>query len=64
MSTRFICPECGSYMFGSTQNSDGTLTRHCHGNEAWNCKFNFHQKEDEKYFHAECEHCQAETNGN
>jgi len=45
----FHCPECGSYMFGSSTNKDKTLTRHCHGNEQWQCDFSFHQSEDEKY---------------
>lgn len=47
---RFECPKCGSYMFGSTENADGTFTRQCHGNEQWRCDFEFHESEDKKYF--------------
>ena len=48
--SKFKCPECGSYMFGSSQNTDGTLTRHCHGNEKWKCNFSFNEKDDHLYF--------------
>ena len=48
--THFECPKCGSYMFGSSSNGDNTLTRNCHGNEKWQCDFEFHEKEDSKYF--------------
>ena len=46
----FECPKCGSYMFGSSSNRDNTLTRHCHGNEMWQCDFKFNEKDDSKYF--------------
>lgn len=46
---RFTCPECGSRMFGSSTNGDGTYTRHCRGNEEWKCNFSFHESEDDKY---------------
>jgi len=54
---RFECPKCGSYMFGSSQNADGTLTRHCHGNEHCSCGFTFPDSDDDKYFHDICEAC-------
>ncbi len=47
---QFKCPKCGSFMFGSSTNSDGSLTRNCHGNEKWKCEFEFHESEDGKYF--------------
>lgn len=45
----FHCPKCGSFMFGSSTNKDKSLTRHCHGNESWQCDFSFHDTEDNKY---------------
>ncbi len=48
---RFHCPICGTYKFGSAQNEDGTLTRHCHGyKKGMRCCFSFHEKDDNKYF--------------
>lgn len=47
----FRCPECGSHMFGSSGAGTDSLTRHCHGNEKWICKFSFPATDDHKYFH-------------
>lgn len=47
---QFKCPKCGSFMYGSSLNSDGTWTRHCHGNEMWLCDLTFHESDDDKYF--------------
>lgn len=46
----FMCPKCGSSYFGSAQNNDGTLTRHCHGDETGRCRFKFQDSDDWKYF--------------
>jgi hypothetical protein len=52
LDLQYTCPECGSHRFGSWQNEDGTLTRHCHGiRENRYCQFKFHEKEDSQYFH-------------
>lgn len=48
--TDFKCPKCGSGMFGSARNDDGTWTRHCHGNEQWKCDFTAHDSDDSKHF--------------
>lgn len=49
----FKCPECGSYMFG-TSCENGILTYHCHGNEEWSCNYTcsrefFKNNFEEKY---------------
>lgn len=48
--TDFCCPNCGSYMFGSSRNKDGSLTRRCHGNEQWKCDYEAHQDKDHIHF--------------
>ena len=58
MNTRdikFKCPRCGGSAFGSTQENDGSLTRHCLANDArdskWaTCSFTFPMADDWKYF--------------
>jgi len=48
------CPECGSPYFHSTfvenGTEDGAMIRHCDGmGESWQCNFQWHEKDDEKY---------------
>lgn len=51
LELQFTCPKCGGNYFGSSQKGK-SLIRHCHGiNENKYCNFNFHQKDDSKYFH-------------
>ena len=56
MYTNFCCPKCSSYMFGSFLDTDGMLTRSCHGNEKWVCKFQFPESDDKLYFKDCVEH--------
>ena len=37
-------------MFGSSIAPDGTMIRHCHGNEEWLCRFSFSESQDHLYF--------------
>jgi hypothetical protein len=43
----FRCPTCDATYFGSSQEPDGKLTRHCHGN----CGYSFSQDEDAQHFY-------------
>ncbi len=51
----FICPNCGDTKFGSSEQPDGSLVRHCHGvldgDEAAPCSFTWPESDDHKYFH-------------
>lgn len=47
--SQFTCPKCGSHKFGSWQNGDGQMRRHCHGLDGA-CDFTFHQRDDARYF--------------
>ncbi len=52
---QFVCPDCGGHRFGSSQEGDGPLTRHCHGNDAPGsthdvCPFTWTLEEDWKFF--------------
>jgi hypothetical protein len=49
LAGHFICPECGSTRFGSTQLPDGTLRRTCQGEEIA-CAFQWPASDDHKYF--------------
>lgn len=48
----FTCPTCGSHMFGSSMQPDGTYDRMCHGyiGPGNPCHFTFPQSDDNKYF--------------
>lgn len=52
----FICPECDSSYYRSTykvENSkivEGTLVRHCRGNDDDGCGFTWPQQDDWKHF--------------
>lgn len=49
---RLICPNCGDTKFGSSQQPNGELVRHCHGhvNDEQPCAFTWPQSDDDKYF--------------
>lgn len=50
--TRFCCPKCGSFMFGSSNcTGPGPMIRHCYGNELVRCDFTFPDTDDRLYFH-------------
>lgn len=53
----FRCPECGSALFGSSQEPDGSLLRFCHGRIVSRllggtqpCRFRWPQADDWKHF--------------
>ncbi len=47
----FVCPKCGGTYFGSSQQADGSMVRHCHGDAySSGCGFSFPVAEDAKYF--------------
>lgn len=52
--TKFTCPQCGSFRWGSFRNDDKSLTRYCNGirevgNHARSCGFTWHERDDAKY---------------
>ena len=53
-TVRFRCPECGGSSFGSS-GPPHSLHRFCHGDDAGDgahdCKFNWPERDDPKYFH-------------
>lgn len=56
----FHCPECGSALFGSSQEPDGSLLRFCHGRVVSRlfirqggtqpCRFRWSEADDWKHF--------------
>ena len=49
---KLICEQCGSAYYGSSQNEDGSLTRHCHGGAyGVRCDNKWHESEDDKHLY-------------